>query len=193
MPATPQPTDLGVGDRVALLVPGSARYVDVVLALLVRGIVPIPLDPRLTEGERAGILADLDPTLVVTDPADLEPLALGWEPGQVPLARPMHVTSGTTGAPKGVYSGVLEPDQAAALLAEERALWGFTGDDVNLVVGPLYHSAPLRFAMGTLLAGGAIVAPGTRSGRRRRPAALGPAARDRPCPGARATPRSGTR
>jgi len=36
------------GDRVALLVPGSPRYVDVVLSLLVRGIIPIPLDPRLT-------------------------------------------------------------------------------------------------------------------------------------------------
>ena len=148
------------GDRVALLVPGSARYVDVVLSLLVRGIIPIPLDPRLTEAERSGVLADLDPALVVTEPADLEPLALGWEPGQVPLTRPMHVTSGTTGAPKGVYSGVLEQGAAAALLAEERSLWGFSSADLNLVVSPLYHSAPLRFAIGTLLAGGRIVAPG---------------------------------
>ncbi len=148
------------GDRVALLVPGSARYVDVVLSLLIRGVIPIPLDPRLTDAERSGILIDLEPTLVVTEPDELEPLALGWEPGQVPLARPMHVTSGTTGAPKGVYSGVLDESDAAALLAEERALWGFVAYDVNLVVGPLYHSAPLRFAMGTLLAGGRIVAPG---------------------------------
>ncbi|MFL6105332.1 MAG: class I adenylate-forming enzyme family protein [Marmoricola sp.] len=153
--------DLEPGDRVALLVPGSARYVDVVLSLLVRGVIPIPLDPRLTESERAGILANLEPRLVVTEPADLEPLALGWQVGQVPLARPMHVTSGTTGAPKGVYSGVLAPEDAAALLAEERTLWGFTASDVNLVVSPLYHSAPLRFAIGTLLAGGRIVVPGT--------------------------------
>src|SRR5689334_3884927 len=102
------PDDPSPGDRVALLVPGSARYVDVVLSLLVRGIIPIPLDPRLTDAERAGILADLEPTLVVTEEDELDPLALGWEPGQVPLARPMHVTSGTTGAPKGVYSGVLD-------------------------------------------------------------------------------------
>ncbi|RNL79653.1 class I adenylate-forming enzyme family protein [Nocardioides marmorisolisilvae] len=154
------PADLSPGDRVALLVPGSARYVDVVLSLLVRGIIPIPMDPRLTESERAGILADLEPTLVVTDPSELEALALGWAPGDVPLARPMHVTSGTTGAPKGVYSGVLDVQAAAALLAEERLLWGFNAGDVNLVVSPLYHSAPLRFAIGTLLAGGRIVAPG---------------------------------
>ncbi|MFL6022206.1 MAG: class I adenylate-forming enzyme family protein, partial [Marmoricola sp.] len=160
MAAAPHPADLRPGDRVALLVPGSARYVDVALSLLVRGIIPIPLDPRLTEAERAGILSSLDPTLVVTEVDDLEELALGWAPGQVPLARPMHVTSGTTGAPKGVHSGVLDPADAAALLAEERSLWGFNADDVNLVVGPLYHSAPLRFAIGTLLAGGRIVAPG---------------------------------
>lgn len=164
--------DLSPGDRVALLVPGSRAYVDAVLSLLVRGVVPIPLDPRLTTTERAGILADLDPALVVTDPADLGALSTGWSPGDVPLARPMHVTSGTTGAPKGVASGVLAPDDAAALLDEERDLWGFTADDVNLVLGPLYHSAPLRFATGTLLAGGRIALPSAGSGGSFDPAAV---------------------
>lgn len=145
------------GDRVALLVPGSPAYLDAVISLLVRGVVPIPLDPRLTEHERVRILADLDPTLVVTDEADLVALATGWQPGDLPLARPMHVTSGTTGSPKGVWSGVLPREQAEALLAEERELWGFATADVNLVLSPLYHSAPLRFAMGTLLAGGRVV------------------------------------
>jgi long-chain acyl-CoA synthetase len=72
----------------------------------------------------------------------------------------MHLTSGTTGRPKGVWSGVLTEEQGRALVAEERELWGFRSDDVNLVVSPLHHSAPLRFAMGTLLAGGRIVVPG---------------------------------
>ena len=72
----------------------------------------------------------------------------------------MHVTSGTTGTPKGVFSGLLTEDQVAALLADERDLWGFCADDVNLVLSPLYHSAPLRFAMGTVLAGGRVVVPG---------------------------------
>lgn len=145
------------GDRVALLVTGSPAYLDAVVSMLVRGVVPIPLDPRLTGQERTRILADLAPSLIVTEPAELEALAAGWEPGDVPLARPMHVTSGTTGAPKGVWSGLLAPDQAVALLAEERDLWGFDADDVNLVLSPLYHSAPLRFAIGTLLAGGRVV------------------------------------
>ncbi len=45
-------------------------------------------------------------------------------------------------------------------MAEERDLWGFDAADVNLVLSPLYHSAPLRFGMGTLLAGGRMVVPG---------------------------------
>ena len=36
----------------------------------------------------------------------------------------------------GVYSGVLDLDDASALLAEERALWGFAAADVNLVALP---------------------------------------------------------
>ncbi|MGY2875201.1 long-chain acyl-CoA synthetase [Marmoricola sp. URHA0025 HA25] len=155
---------LDVGDRVALLVPGSPAYLDAVISLLVRGVVPIPLDARLTDHERTRILADLDPALVVTDEDELRALATGWAPGDVPLARPMHVTSGTTGNPKGVWSGVLSAELARALLAEERDLWGFAADDVNLVLSPLHHSAPLRFAVGTLLAGGRVVGLGQGSG-----------------------------
>lgn len=72
----------------------------------------------------------------------------------------MHCTSGTTGTPKGVFSGLLEEAGARALVREERDLWGFRDDDVNLVLSPLHHSAPLRFAVGTLLAGGRVVVPG---------------------------------
>jgi long-chain acyl-CoA synthetase len=156
---------LSRGDRVALLVPASREYVDVVISLLVRGLVPIPLDPRLTDHERRHLLSDLDPALVVADESDLAALPHGWDPGDVPLARPMHVTSGTTGTPKGVWSGVLSRARAAALVAEERDLWGFTADDVNLVLSPLHHSAPLRFAVGTLLAGGRIVVAGAEPSR----------------------------
>ena len=162
---TPRPgpqDELREGDRVALLVPGSATYLEAVLGLLERGIVPIPLDPRLTSHERDRILTPLEPSLVVTDEADLaRRVARDWRwEGGLPRSRPMHCTSGTTGAPKGVESGLLEPDDARALVEEERALWGFAADDVNLVLSPLYHSAPLRFAMGTRLAGGRVVLPG---------------------------------
>jgi long-chain acyl-CoA synthetase len=149
--------ELEAGSRVALLVPGSHAYLDAVLGLLAEGVFPIPLDPRLTSYERDRILAHLRPDLVVEDEDALDGLP---RTRGLPRARPMHVTSGTTGTPKGVDSGLLDEEQAAALVKEERDLWGFTGDDVNLVLSPLYHSAPLRFAMGTALAGGRVVAPG---------------------------------
>ncbi len=142
----------------ALLVPGSQAYVDAVWSLLARGIFPIPLDPRLTAGERERILAPLQPDVLVTTEAELA--AVTSADRGLPRARPMHCTSGTTGIPKGVDSGLLDDASAAALVAEERDAWGFGPDDVNLVLSPLYHSAPLRFGLGTLLAGGRLAITG---------------------------------
>ena len=155
--------DLQPGMRVALLVPGSLAYIRVVMSLLADGIFPVPLDPRLTPSERDRILTSVRPDVVVTSGSELDALVSRGGVGEaqrLPLGRPMHVTSGTTGTPKGVYSGLLDPADAEALVAEERALWGFRSTDVNLVLSPLYHSAPLRFATGTLLASGRVVVPG---------------------------------
>ncbi len=152
---------MGKGDRVALLVSPSPAYLDVVIGLLAAGVVPIPLDPRLTSFERERILSDLSPIQLVTTEDALADLRAAYPDHRgLPRARPMHCTSGTTGTPKGVWSGLLSDDDAAALVAEERSLWGFTDTDVNLVLSPLHHSAPLRFAMGTALAGGRVVVPG---------------------------------
>lgn len=151
---------LSPGDRVALLVRGSAAYVDLVLGLLAREVFPIPLDPALTPVEREGLLEDLRPHHVLTSQAEVEEWAAASPLGGVPRGRPIHVTSGTTGRPKGVFSGILEEAPAEALVREERQLWGFCADDVNLVLSPLHHSAPLRFATGTRLAGGRVVVPG---------------------------------
>ena len=152
-----EPEELAPRDRVGLLVPGSRIYLDVVLSLLVRGIIPVPMDPHMTEVERRRILPGLDLTLIVDDPDLLEPLDFGWSPGDLPLGRPMHLTSGTTGTPKGVWSDVLSRHDAQELLSEETELWGFNHADRHLLVGPVHHSAPLRFASYTLLAGGQVV------------------------------------
>ncbi len=152
------PHRLVPGDRVALLVPGSPTYAEVVLRLLAAGVVPVPMDPNLTAHERGVVLDQIEPALVVEDDATLS--SLRELPPGMPRARPMHLTSGTTGTPKGVWSGLLSRSAAADWVEEERALWGFRADDVHLVVSPLHHSAPLRFALGTLLAGGRLVVPG---------------------------------
>ena len=147
---------LAAGDRVVLSLPSSGNVPVLALGALRSGVVPVVLDPGLTDHERERLLSDADPALVVTDPERL----LGGPSGEladVPLARPMHYTSGTTGRPKGVWSGLLGEDGGRALVDEEASQWGFTADDVHLVCSPLHHSAPLRFAMGTLLAGGSVV------------------------------------
>jgi len=170
-------SELDTGDRLVLLVPGSVEYVELVISLLSVGVIPVPLDPKLTEAERTRILPYVEPALVIDTVEALQharlnhPTRAAQPPDtrgsttrharlNVPRARPMHLTSGTTGSPKGVYSGILREELAVALVEEERELWGFSSDDVNLVLSPMHHSAPLRFAMGTVLAGGRVVVPG---------------------------------
>jgi acyl-CoA synthetase (AMP-forming)/AMP-acid ligase II len=145
------------GDRVAMVCPNSAALLAACLGALRTGVVPVCLNPALLDHEQADLLVDADPALVVRPP---ELAALldgpGAELAPVPLARPMHYTSGTTGRAKGVWSGVLDGESARALHAEEAAVWEFTRDDRLLMASPLHHSAPLRFATGVLLAGGEV-------------------------------------
>lgn len=46
----------------------------------------------------------------------------------------MHLTSGTTGRPRGVWSGVLDAARVQALVVEERDLWGFSAPPRGLVI-----------------------------------------------------------
>lgn len=147
------------GDRVALVGSNSAELVSLVLGALRSGIVPVMIKPDLPVEDQEALIADADVALTLRD---AEILALPGADGAAvelapaPLARPMHFTSGTTGSPKGVWSGVLADDDAAALLQEELGQWHFDAADRHLVCAPLCHSAPLRFACASLMAGGSI-------------------------------------
>jgi len=146
------------GDRVALLTTSTGDMLSAILGALRVGIVPVLCHADLLEHERDALLADADSQLVVDDAllsrllegpsADLAPF---------PLARPMHYTSGTTGEPKGVWTGVLREPDAAALFDEEVEQWGFAADDLHLVCSPFHHSVAIRFGGGTLLQGGSVV------------------------------------
>jgi acyl-CoA synthetase (AMP-forming)/AMP-acid ligase II len=152
---------LRAGDRLLVSAAASPALLAVVLGALRTGVVPVVLDPGLPAGERAALAADADAALdVAGDPGRLLTGRDEADLADVPLARPMHYTSGTTGRRKGVWSGVLDEDDARALAAEEIELWGFGPEDRHLVLSPLHHSAPLRFAMHSLLAGGQVLLPG---------------------------------
>ena len=149
---------LQMGDRVAFVCPNSVELLCGILGAARTGIAPVPLNPALLDEERMAILDDADPALVVR-PSDLAHLVDGApvDLAPAPLVRPMHYTSGTTGTPKGVWSGILDERDAVALQKDESDVWAFDAADVLLVCSPLYHSAPLRFSLGTLLAGGDVV------------------------------------
>jgi len=149
----------GPGDRVAFCLPSSADLLTAVLGALRTGVVPVLLHVSLLPAERETLVRDSQPVAVVDDPAVLARLheATPVDLARYPLGRPMHYTSGTTGRAKGVWSGVLDEAEAAALFEDEADLWGFDAGDVHLVCSPMYHSASVRFAAGTLLRGGAVV------------------------------------
>jgi acyl-CoA synthetase (AMP-forming)/AMP-acid ligase II len=146
------------GDRVAIVASNRPGYVALAVGALRVGIMPVPVNVHLAGAERDRIVADAQAALVVDDDrwpdwSDAAPADLA----DVPLGRPMHYTSGTTGLAKGVWAGVLDSDDARALVADEAELWDARPGDTYLVCSPLYHSAPLRVCTSALLAGARVI------------------------------------
>ncbi|MCU0301956.1 MAG: acyl--CoA ligase [Candidatus Nanopelagicales bacterium] len=153
---------LGVepGARVVFQAPNSARLLAGVAGSLRGGYAAVVISAALTPRERDELVADVDPALVVDDAR----LRAAHAAAPVPLdpwfrARPMHFTSGTSGRPKAVWSGWQPATRSEAWVAEEVHAWGFGPGDRHLVCGPMSHSAPLRFPMLTLAAGGSVLVP----------------------------------
>jgi acyl-CoA synthetase (AMP-forming)/AMP-acid ligase II len=80
-----------------------------------------------------------------------QPAPVDAPPG---LGGSMIYTAGTTGKPKGALRRATDP---AALLPRLAALNCVAADDVHLVAGPLYHSAPGGFASFAHLLGQTVV------------------------------------
>ena len=161
------------GDRVGVLSSNRPESLEVTVGLLRAGIVPVPINPLLTEPEAAYLIEDSGATLLFTDrPVEHPALervvtfgdayercldeASSADLGDFARGRPMHYTSGTTGRSKGVWVDPLDDEAAARLSDAFRTLWGLGPDEVHLVCSPLAHSAPHRFSMRTLEAGGTV-------------------------------------
>jgi long-chain acyl-CoA synthetase len=140
------------GDRVAVVIPNRWQFVVAVLGALQVGATVAPLDPLLNGEERAAIIADLSPRLVVDDaPA---------EAGTWKLAEPrgpalVLYTSGSTGRPKGAV--LSHAALAFALRSWAEPVMALTPDDVVLAALPLSHSYGLNGALLAPLLAGATV------------------------------------
>lgn len=71
----------------------------------------------------------------------------------------MLYSSGTTGRPKGVKPMLLEDaiDAETPLTRMGKALYGMGNDSVYLSTSPLYHAAPLRWALTLQKLGGTVI------------------------------------
>lgn len=146
------------GDRVVFALGSSANLICAVLGAARIGVIPVLLNATLTDQERDRLVADAQPTVRVFTEGALSALFDGdpVELSKYPLTRPMHYTSGTTGRPKGVTTGLWDEDTARKVFEDEAAVWQFDPDDLHLVCSPMYHTVSVRFSTGTLLSGGSL-------------------------------------
>ena len=172
---------LRAGDRAAMVVGNRVEFLELQLGALLAGVWITPVNWHLTADEMAFIFDDGDAGLIVVDAPfsstahdavrDRPVLAVGSdleaaiadasdEPFAMdgPAGGTMFYTSGTTGRPKGVRRStqVRLGDQLASYGAAGHAL-GLDGSGSHLVTGPLYHAAPVGFAVMDLHNGAPIV------------------------------------
>ncbi len=161
---------LGQGARIALLSRNRVEYIEWLLGALCAGVWVTPVNWHLQPREIDHVVRDSGAALLVLDPDLADP---GCAPASVAIdavpCRPapldgsaaagglMLYTSGTTGLPKGVRRA--SPVSLDALLQRYRDTGhavGMDGRGPHLVTGPLYHAAPLFFALYDLLNGATL-------------------------------------
>ncbi len=178
---------IGVGQHAIVYAHNALDNLLVGAALRALGAVGVPMNHRLTAEEVAYILDNSDATTVfvgdgfvsmaervrdasrvkhwVTLGAERRPwamplaelLARGSDappPAPAAMGGSMIYTAGTTGKPKGALRRVMD---VAAALPRLAALNCLDPDQVHLVAGPLYHSAPGAFALYAQMVGGTVV------------------------------------
>ena len=173
------------GNSVGLLLENRPLYLQLVWAAQRMGAMLVPIATRLTAPEIGYILKDAECAILLTSPAfadvsselaqampDLEIVDVDDDdftaevaaqpagmiedpvPGQY-----MLYSSGTTGRPKGVRRELPDPDLMVpdSLLNMAISKFGMSEKTVYLSPAPLYHAAPLRWAMAVQRLGGTVV------------------------------------
>ncbi len=168
--------ELGVapGDPVGMRLGNRAEWFIASHAIARLGAMFVPISPRLTPEETAYIAQDARMAVCFVDgagqfPADGVAIVDVEEPGFAPPADEppredflntaptlLGYTSGTTGRPKAVErpAPAPAPEATTSIVA---AFWGYGPDTVQLVCGPLYHTAPSAYAEYSLWEGGRVV------------------------------------
>jgi long-chain acyl-CoA synthetase len=170
------------GDRVAVMLGNCVEGFAAWHGVTRLGALVVPISTRLTVSEVAYIVEDSGaalllhdgspvaqaaaaqagvPGLDVTGPALAQAQAEGRAdpPTEEFLGTPvvaMTYTSGTTGRPKGIARPAPPPARETPPNAFA-TFWGFRPDDVHLMCGPMYHTAPSAYALMNLGEGATVV------------------------------------
>jgi acyl-CoA synthetase (AMP-forming)/AMP-acid ligase II len=155
----------GVGDRLALLLPNEADYIELIHACAWLGVIAVPLNTRLSATEIDHVLADASPRGLIRHSSlavptvqpgwqlvlDQEPLDVQHDVDPPSIYDPEAVlvlvyTSGTTGRPKGVvltHANVLEN------LDHVNYWMTYKEGGVHLHAAPIFHIADFPFMFGS--------------------------------------------
>jgi acyl-CoA synthetase (AMP-forming)/AMP-acid ligase II len=154
----------GIGDRLALLLPNEADYIELIFACTWLGAIAVPLNSRLTAKEIDHVLADANPRGIIRHSSmpvptvqlkwqlvlDEQPLDAQSESFPEAIYDPEAVlafiyTSGTTGRPKGV---VLTHANILASLNHVNYWMPYQEGGVYLHAAPIFHIADFPFLFG---------------------------------------------
>ena len=162
------------GSHISILMGNRVEVIELLLGAVLAGQWVTPINWHLAEEEIDYVVADSGCRLLVTDDRyaaiaerisadrpETRVLRVGEEldreldsldPRPLDLEAPaggnMIYTSGTTGRPKGVKRAV--PPSVGAALAHHARMGdavGLDGSGPHLITGPMYHAAPLMFAV----------------------------------------------
>ena len=169
----PRLSDVGVGDRVAIVLRRSVWQVAAVLAVLSAGAAYVPIDHDQPAARRERMMSVCRPRLVIADAGyrapndrvaviDVEGLRpspwTGPLPAPVPVDSPAYIifTSGSTGTPKGV---VMTHAAAMNTISDVNERFGRSRPRTVLGVSRLSFDLSVYDIFGTFASAGALVLP----------------------------------